>query len=98
MPRYILLLDATRQGIENRKSSPARIEEHKKNLKAAGIDVRASYHMLGPHDGLMILEAPNGAAVGKAVYRMEADGNIRIEMRRLYSEDEYKEMVAALPR
>ena len=97
MPRYVLLVDATRQGIENRKTSPARIEEHKKSLKAAGIDVRASYHMLGPHDGLMIVDAPNGAAVGKAVYRMEGAGNIRIEMRRLYTEDEYKEMVASLP-
>jgi uncharacterized protein with GYD domain len=97
MPRYILLVNATRQGIEKRKGSPARIEEHKKSLKAAGIDVRASYHTLGPHDGLMIVEAPNGAAVGKAVYGIEAAGNIRIEMRRLFTEDEYKEMVAALP-
>ena len=97
MPRYILLVNATRQGVENRKSSPGRIVEHKKALKAAGIDVRASYHTLGPHDGLMIVEAPNGAAVGKAVYRIEAAGNIRIEMRRLYTDDEYKEMVAALP-
>jgi len=53
--------------------------------------------MLGPHDGLMIVDAPNGAAVAKAVYRMEGAGNIRIEMRRLYTDDEYKEMVAALP-
>ena len=45
----------------------------------------------------MIVDAPNGAAVGKAVYRMEAASNIRIEMRRLYTEDEYKEMVASLP-
>ena len=97
MPRYILLVNATRQGVENRKTSPGRIEEHKKALKAAGIDVRASYHTLGPHDGLMIVDAPNGAAVGKAVYRIEAAGNIRIEMRRLYTDDEYKEMVAALP-
>ena len=97
MPRFILLVDATRQGVENRKTSPARIEEHKKNLKDAGIEVRASYHMLGPHDGLMVVDAPNGAAVGKAVYRIEAAGNIRIEMRRLYTEDEYKEMVASLP-
>jgi uncharacterized protein with GYD domain len=65
MPRYILLVDATRQGVENRKSSPARIEKHKNTLKAAGIDVRASYHTLGPHDGLMIVDAPNGAAVGR---------------------------------
>ena len=97
MPRYILLVNATRQGIENRKKSPARIEEHKNNLKAAGIDVRASYHTLGPHDGFMIVEAPNGAAVGKAVYAMEAAGNIRVEMRRLFTEEEFKEMVAALP-
>ena len=97
MPRYILLVNAARQGVENRKSSPARIEEHKNTLKAAGIDVRASYHTLGPHDGLMIVDAPNGAAVGKAVYRMEGASNIRIEMRRLYTEDEYKEMVASLP-
>jgi uncharacterized protein with GYD domain len=97
MARYILLINATRQGVENRKTSPAHIEEHKKNLKAAGIDVRASYHTLGPYDGFMIVEAANGAAVGKAVYRIEAAGNIRIEMRRLFTEDEYKEMVAALP-
>lgn len=97
MARYILLIDATRQGVQNRKGSPARIEEHKKTLKAAGVDVRASYHMLGPHDGLMIVEAPNGAAIGKAVYGIEAAGNIRIEMRRLFSEDEFKEMVAAIP-
>jgi len=53
--------------------------------------------MLGPHDGLMIVEAPNGAAIGKAVYGIEAAGNIRVEMRRLFTEDEFKEMVAAIP-
>ena len=97
MPRFILLVNATRQGVEKRKGSPARIEEHKKKFKDAGIDVRASYHTLGPHDGFMIVEAPNGAAVAKAIYRMEAAGNIRIEMRRLFTDDEFKEMVAGLP-
>ena len=97
MPRFILLVNATRQGVEKRKGSPARIEENKKSLKAAGIDVRANYHTLGPHDGFMIVEAPNGAAIAKAIYRMEAAGNIRIEMRRIYTDDEFKELVAGLP-
>jgi uncharacterized protein with GYD domain len=76
MPRFVLLVNATRQGVEKRKGSVARIEENKKSLKAAGIDVRANYHTLGPHDGFMIVEAPNGTAVAKAIYRMEAAGNI----------------------
>ena len=97
MPRFVLLVNATRQGVEKRKGSPARNEEHKKKPKAAGIDVRASYHTLGPHDGFMIVEAPNGTAVAKAIYRMEAGGNVRIEMRRLYTDDEFKELVAGLP-
>jgi uncharacterized protein with GYD domain len=94
MPTYLLLITATQKALESRKDSPARIDAQKKDFEKSGVKVIASYHGMGHYDGVQIVEAPNALSVNKAAIAAESKGYIHIESRRIFTDDEYRQMVA----
>ena len=97
MPTYISLLNFTQQGIEKIKESPARLDRARQAFKAMGAELKAFYLVMGQYDAVVISEAPNDETVGKLVLMIGAQGNIRTETLRAFTEDEYRKMIAALP-
>jgi uncharacterized protein with GYD domain len=97
MPTYISLLNFTQQGIEKIKESPARLDRARQAFKAMGADLKAFYLVMGQYDAVVISEAPNDETVGKLVLMIGAQGNIRTETLRAFTEEEYRKMIAALP-
>ena len=97
MPTYISLLNFTQQGIEKIKESPARLDKARQAFKAMGAELKAFYLVMGRYDAVVISEAPNDETVGKLVLMIGAQGNIRTETLRAFSEEEYRKMIAALP-
>jgi len=97
MPTYISLLNFTQQGIEKIKESPARLDRARQAFKAMGAELKAFYLVMGRYDAVVISEAPNDETVGKLVLMIGAQGNIRTETLRAFTEDEYRKMIAALP-
>ncbi|MBF8286028.1 MAG: hypothetical protein HW378_4943 [Anaerolineales bacterium] len=97
MPTYISLLNFTQQGIEKIKESPARLDKARQAFKAMGAELKAFYLVMGRYDAVVISEAPNDETVGKLVLMIGAQGNIRTETLRAFTEDEYRKMIAALP-
>jgi uncharacterized protein with GYD domain len=97
MPTYISLLNFTQQGIEKIKESPARLDKARQAFKAMGAELKAFYLVMGQYDAVVISEAPNDETVGKLVLMIGAQGNIRTETLRAFTEDEYRKMIAALP-
>jgi uncharacterized protein with GYD domain len=97
MPAYISLLNFTQQGIEKIKESPARLDKARQAFKAMGAELKAFYLVMGQYDAVVISEAPNDETVGKLVIMIGAQGNIRTETLRAFSEEEYRKMIAALP-
>ena len=97
MPTYISLLNFTQQGIEKIKESPARLDRARQAFQAMGAEVKAFYLVMGQYDAVVISEAPNDETVGKLVLMIGAQGNIRTETLRAFTEDEYRKMIAALP-
>jgi uncharacterized protein with GYD domain len=97
MPAYISLLNFTQQGIEKIKESPARLDKARQAFKAMGAELKAFYLVMGRYDAVVISEAPNDETVGKLVLMIGAQGNIRTETLRAFTEDEYRKMIAALP-
>ncbi len=97
MPTYISLLNFTQQGIEKIKESPARLDGARQVFKAMGAELKAFYLVMGRYDAVVISEAPNDETVGKLVLMIGAQGNIRTETLRAFTEDEYRKMIAALP-
>jgi uncharacterized protein with GYD domain len=97
MPTYISLLNFTQQGIEKIKESPTRLEGARQAFKSMGAELKAFYLVMGRYDAVVISEAPNDETVGKLVLMIGAQGNIRTETLRAFSEEEYRKMIAALP-
>jgi uncharacterized protein with GYD domain len=98
MSTYLMLFGFAPQGIEKIKESPARVEAAKEIVRSMGGEVRAFYGIQGSaHDTMFILEAPDDEAVAKMALMIAARGNVRTETHRLFTEDEYKELIRSCP-
>jgi len=97
MPTYLTLLRFTQQGVEKIKESPARLDRARQAFQSMGAEIKAFYLVLGQYDAVVISEAPNDETVGKLVLMIGAQGNVRTETLRAFTEDEYRKMIAALP-
>jgi uncharacterized protein with GYD domain len=99
MGTYIILFGFTQQGIMNIKEGPARVEGAQKTCQAMGAKVKDFYAVMGmgQYDTLFILEAPDDETVAKAALAMSSLGNVRTETHRVFTGDEYRRIIAALP-
>jgi uncharacterized protein with GYD domain len=97
MPHYISLVRYTQKGMENIKQSPPRLEFLKNAWKAAGGKLVAFYLTMGRYDAVLISEFPNDETAAQAALATGAQGNVRTESLRAFTEEEFKKLVAGLP-
>ena len=97
MATYISLIRLTPQGISSIKDGPARLDAGKETLKSFGSELRAFYLTMGRYDIVTISEAPDDLAAAKVALAVGSAGNVSTDTLRAFSEDEYREIVAALP-
>jgi uncharacterized protein with GYD domain len=97
MPTYVTLFRWTQKGIENVKDSPKRLDAIKKTMAAAGGKFIAFYLTTGQYDAIAIGEWPNDEAMAKAALAGGAQGFIRSETLKAFTEDEYRRIIASLP-
>lgn len=97
MPTYISLIKFTHQGVTNIKEGPTRLDAGKDTLKAFGSELKAFYLTMGRYDIVAISEAPDDAAAAKVALTIGSAGNVTTETLRAFTEDEYRDIVAALP-
>ena len=97
MPTYISLIKYTHQGISTIKEGPARLDANKEVLNRYGSELKASYLTMGQYNIVTISEAPDDAAAPKAALTAGRAGNVTTETLRAFTEDKYREIVAALP-
>jgi uncharacterized protein with GYD domain len=55
------------------------------------------YLVMGKYDMVVISEAPDDEAAAKVALSIGAGGAVRTETLRAFTEDEYREIIAALP-
>ncbi|MFN2637953.1 MAG: GYD domain-containing protein [Gemmatimonadaceae bacterium] len=97
MPTYISLLRYTQQGISNAKSAPQRVDAAKEAYKKAGGEFKAIYLTMGQYDLVVIAEMPNDEAVARMALGLGAQGNIRSETFRAFTESEFRKIAGSLP-
>lgn len=97
MATYITLIRYTQQGVQNIKESPARLDAAKKAFQAMGAELKQWYLVMGQYDAIVVAEAPNDETVAKLALAIGAQGSIRTETLRAFTEDEYRKIIAALP-
>ena len=97
MPTYIALVRYTDQGARNIKESPKRLDAAKAAFKAMGAELKQWYLALGRYDAVVISEGPDDETAAKLTLTIGAQGSIRTETLRVFTEDEYRKLIAALP-
>ena len=96
MPTYISLISYTQKGIENIKESPKRLDQAKEMFRAAGAELKEFYLVTGKYDQIVITEVPDEETVAKLALSTAAQGSIRSETLRAFTEEEYRKIVASL--
>jgi len=96
MPTYISMLRYTQQGISTIKNAPARIDAAKEAYRKAGGELKSIYLTLGQYDLVAVAEMPNDEAVARMALALGAQGNIRSETMRAFTEAEFKKIVGTL--
>jgi uncharacterized protein with GYD domain len=97
MPTYIVLGKYTSQGITNIKNGPQRTAQARQAIEAGGGKMRAFYLTLGQYDFINISEAPDDETLATILLGLASGGNISTETLRAFTEDEYQQIVDAMP-
>ena len=97
MPSYVMLFHFTHEGLEHVKQSPDRVDKIKKVFRQNGGKVKDFYLMMGQYDSVFIAEAPDDETIVRIALLIEAQGNVRSETYRAFSEAEFRKIVSGLP-
>ena len=97
MPTYISLLRYTQQGIQKIKESPGRLDAARKAYQSMGAKIKDFYLVSGQYDIVLVAEAPDDTTAAKLALMVGAQGNVRTETLRAFTEDEYRKIIASLP-
>lgn len=97
MASYLVLFRFTEKGLESIKESPFRVEKAKGVFKELGANVKQFYALLGAYDTMFVAEAPNDETIAKAAIAVASLGNVRTEVMRAFSEEEFRQIIAGLP-
>jgi uncharacterized protein with GYD domain len=76
MSKYVVLCKFTEKGITNIQQSPDRAEAFRAAAQKVGAKVETQLWTAGPHDGLIVLEAPDDATASAAVLGLGRLGNV----------------------
>jgi uncharacterized protein with GYD domain len=96
MPHFVTLVRYTQQGITGIKETPTQLETAKKAVEKVGGKIHAWYLTMGQYDAVCILEFPNDEAAAKFTLWDGAQGNVRTETLKAFTEDEYRKIVSGL--
>jgi len=97
MATYITLLRFTQKGVAEIKESAARIDEAKQAFKAMGAEFKAIYLTMGQYDMIAIADIPDDETVAKLNLSISAQGGVRGETLRAFTEEEFRKIISALP-
>ena len=97
MPTYIALLKWTPQGLQNVKQSPSRLDGARKAFQSVGVTMKSFFMVTGQYDMVAVVDAPDDAALAKAILATTSMGSIVSETCRAFTEDEYRQIIAGLP-
>ena len=97
MATYITLIRFTQQGVAEIKDSATHLDQAKQMFKAMGAEFKEIYLTLGQYDMIAIAEIPDDETVAKLSLAVSAQGGVRGETLRAFTEVEFRKIISALP-
>jgi uncharacterized protein with GYD domain len=96
MPRYVVLVNWTEQGIKNVKQTLERTDSGGEIAEKHGLKLEQAYWTVGPYDMVTVFEAPNDEALSAHLLEIGSLGNVRTTTLRAYSEEEMSGLLQRL--
>lgn len=96
MATYVSFLSFTEQGIKNIRESPGRLDAAKKAFQGAGGELKQWYLAFGKYDAIVVSELPSDEAAAKLALTLGAQGNVRTQTTRVFTESEYRKLIQSL--
>ena len=88
MPRYVVLVNWTDQGVKNVKETLQRTDSGGEIAEKHGLTLEQAYWTVGPYDMVTIFEAPDDEALSAHLLEIGSLGNVRTTTLRAYNEEE----------
>jgi uncharacterized protein with GYD domain len=97
MPRYVVLIDWTEQGVRSFKDSVDRYEAATGQLEALGVRFADIYWTLGSHDLVGLIDAADDESLAAGLLAVAGAGNIRTTTLRAFTRDEMRGVIDRAP-
>jgi uncharacterized protein with GYD domain len=97
MPRYVVLIDWTEQGVRNFKDTVDRYEAASSQLESLGVRFTDIYWTLGSHDIVSVVESPDDESLAAGLLAVAGQGNIRTQTLRAFDRDEMRGVIGKAP-
>lgn len=96
MPRYVVLVNWTEQGIRDVKKTLERTDIGGELAEKHGLKLEQAYWTVGPYDMVTVFEAPNDEALSAHLLDIGSLGNVRTTTLRAYDEEEMSGLLRRL--
>jgi uncharacterized protein with GYD domain len=97
MSAYITLVNFTEQGAKHVKGTVDRARAAAQAAQSVGGRFIGVWWTLGPHDAVIVFEAPDDETATRLLLATGLQGNTRTMTMRAFSEDEMARIVQGLP-
>src|SRR3712207_1656610 len=94
MPRYVVLIDWTEQGVRDFQATVDRYEAAASRLEGVGVRFTDIYWTLGSHDIVGVVEAPDDESLAAGLLAVAGAGNVRTTTLRAFTADEMRGVIA----
>jgi uncharacterized protein with GYD domain len=94
MATYLILYKYTKQGINNIKDAPKRVEAAKKAAVAAGVTIKETLWLQGEYDFMVITESNDETAATAFGLNIAKQGNVRATTMRAFTIAEMEKILA----
>jgi uncharacterized protein with GYD domain len=97
MPRYVVLIDWTEQGVRGFKDTVDRYESANTQREGLGVRFTDTYWTLGNHDIVSIIDAPDDESLAAGLLAVAGGGNIRTTTLRAFTAEEMRGVIGKVP-
>jgi len=97
MPKYVILINWTDQGVKNVKDNIKRAKAFEIAIENVGGKSNGIYYTLGKHDLVAIVEAPTDEAIASVMFSTGSLGNVRTKTLKAFSTSEVASIIEKLP-
>jgi uncharacterized protein with GYD domain len=94
---FVVKLNWTDQGLRTIKEAPKRAQAARDLARKYGAEIKHVFLTSGESDILVIVEAPDGDVVAKMALTVSAQGNVRTQVSRAWTEAEMTKLISELP-